>query len=202
MARPLRRKRDFLRVTDLGREERLHLVERRRRDEQPPVGRRAVARAPAAAEADRRRLARAMLQVVKRRRADLQPPPVRLREHEVDPSNQIPHVRQELLLEDDVPLVGLFERIHIPRALGALVALLAVTALFAGLGYLVVPPAVLDDFTRARTTLDDHPASAMQPVLAEFIASGHFAAHVRRMRRRYQARQEILLDGGRTIFRG
>jgi predicted PurR-regulated permease PerM len=36
------------------------------------------------------------------------------------------------------PVVGALERIHIPRALGALVVLLAVTALFAGLGYLVV----------------------------------------------------------------
>jgi GntR family transcriptional regulator/MocR family aminotransferase len=61
------------------------------------------------------------------------------------------------------------------------------------LGYLVVPPAMLDDFARARTTLDDHPASAMQPVLAEFIAAGHFAAHVRRMRKRYAGRQQELL---------
>jgi len=36
------------------------------------------------------------------------------------------------------PVVGLFERIHIPRALGALVVMLTVTALLAGLGYLVV----------------------------------------------------------------
>ena len=36
------------------------------------------------------------------------------------------------------PVVGVFERIHIPRALGALVVLFAVTAMFAGLGYLVV----------------------------------------------------------------
>jgi len=36
------------------------------------------------------------------------------------------------------PVVGVFERIYIPRALGALVVLLAVTAIFAGLGYLVV----------------------------------------------------------------
>jgi predicted PurR-regulated permease PerM len=35
------------------------------------------------------------------------------------------------------PVVGLLERIRIPRALGALVVLLGVTALFAGLGYLV-----------------------------------------------------------------
>ena len=36
------------------------------------------------------------------------------------------------------PVVGVFERIHIPRALGALVVLLAVTAMFAGLGYFLV----------------------------------------------------------------
>ena len=36
------------------------------------------------------------------------------------------------------PVVGVFERIHIPRALGALVVMLAVTAMLAGLGYLVV----------------------------------------------------------------
>src|SRR5580692_1368019 len=36
------------------------------------------------------------------------------------------------------PAVGLLERIYFPRALGALVVLLAVTAIFAGLGYIVV----------------------------------------------------------------
>ena len=36
------------------------------------------------------------------------------------------------------PVVGILERIHIPRALGALVVLFAVSAIFAGLGYLVV----------------------------------------------------------------
>jgi predicted PurR-regulated permease PerM len=35
------------------------------------------------------------------------------------------------------PVVGVFERIHIPRALGALVVMLSVTALVGGLGYLV-----------------------------------------------------------------
>jgi predicted PurR-regulated permease PerM len=36
------------------------------------------------------------------------------------------------------PVVATLERIHIPRALGALLTLLAVTAIFAGLGYLLV----------------------------------------------------------------
>ncbi len=53
------------------------------------------------------------------------------------------------------PVVGAFERIHIPRALGALVILLAVTALFAGLGYLVVVRAdqFLDDWPRYSSVL-------------------------------------------------
>jgi predicted PurR-regulated permease PerM len=36
------------------------------------------------------------------------------------------------------PVVGRLERIHVPRALGALLVLMAVTAIFVGLGYLVV----------------------------------------------------------------
>jgi predicted PurR-regulated permease PerM len=35
------------------------------------------------------------------------------------------------------PVVGVLERIHIPRALGALLVLLAVTAMFVGLGFLI-----------------------------------------------------------------
>jgi predicted PurR-regulated permease PerM len=47
------------------------------------------------------------------------------------------------------PVVGVFERMHIPRALGALVVLFAVTSMFAGLGYLVV--------VRANQFLEDWP---------------------------------------------
>jgi predicted PurR-regulated permease PerM len=53
------------------------------------------------------------------------------------------------------PVVGVFERIHVPRALGALVVLLAVTSMFAGLGYLVVVRATqfLDDWPRYSAVL-------------------------------------------------
>ncbi|SMF78252.1 transcriptional regulator, GntR family [Tistlia consotensis] len=61
------------------------------------------------------------------------------------------------------------------------------------LGYLVVPPALVEPFRTARAALDDHPALTVQPALAAFIAEGHFAAHVRRMRALYQARQQALL---------
>lgn len=62
------------------------------------------------------------------------------------------------------------------------------------LAYLVVPPELVDIVARVRPSLDDYPSAIAQPALAEFIDAGHFVAHIRRMRRRYQARQEILLD--------
>jgi GntR family transcriptional regulator/MocR family aminotransferase len=61
------------------------------------------------------------------------------------------------------------------------------------IGYLVVPPALVEPFRAARAALEDHPAATAQPALAAFIAEGHFAAHVRRMRTLYQARQQALL---------
>jgi predicted PurR-regulated permease PerM len=53
------------------------------------------------------------------------------------------------------PVVGLFERIRIPRALGALVVMLAVSAIFVGLGYLVALRAdqFLTDWPRYSTAL-------------------------------------------------
>lgn len=70
------------------------------------------------------------------------------------------------------------------------------------IGYLVVPPPLVDVFSRARAALDDHLATAAQPALAEFVAAGHFAAHIRRMRRRYEARQRALLDAARRHLDG
>ena len=70
------------------------------------------------------------------------------------------------------------------------------------LGYLVVPPDLVDPFIQARRVLDDHAAMLGQPVLASFIEDGHFAAHVRRMRRLYAARQEALLDVAKKELSG
>jgi GntR family transcriptional regulator/MocR family aminotransferase len=61
------------------------------------------------------------------------------------------------------------------------------------LGYLVVPPELVEPFARARAALDDHPSTVTQPALAAFIEEGHFAAHVRRMRLLYSARRSCLL---------
>ncbi|HWA42773.1 MAG TPA: PLP-dependent aminotransferase family protein [Hypericibacter adhaerens] len=70
------------------------------------------------------------------------------------------------------------------------------------LGYLVAPPALVDAFTAARSTLDDHAAMTAQPALAAFIAEGHFAAHIRRTRKLYAARQAALLAAADRHFRG
>jgi GntR family transcriptional regulator / MocR family aminotransferase len=61
------------------------------------------------------------------------------------------------------------------------------------LGFMVVPAHALDRFLAARTALDEQPSLLAQPALAEFIAAGHFGTHLRRQRRRYKRRQELLL---------
>jgi GntR family transcriptional regulator/MocR family aminotransferase len=61
------------------------------------------------------------------------------------------------------------------------------------LGFMVVPAHALDRFLAARAALDEQPSLLAQPALAEFIAGGHFATHLRRQRRRYKRRQELLL---------
>jgi GntR family transcriptional regulator/MocR family aminotransferase len=62
------------------------------------------------------------------------------------------------------------------------------------LGYVVVPPALVDAFAAARGLVDRHPPSVTQAVLAEFIAEGSFARHVRRTRVRYAEQQAALVD--------
>ena len=68
-------------------------------------------------------------------------------------------------------------------------------AMFPGLrlGYLVLPPGLVEAFRAARQLLDGHTATVSQLALAEFIADGHFPAHLRRMRALYGRRREIML---------
>lgn len=63
------------------------------------------------------------------------------------------------------------------------------------LGYLVVPPAMVATLEVAQRHIGLMAASHIQEALAEFIADGHFLAHVRRMRRIYHARRDHLVDG-------
>lgn len=68
------------------------------------------------------------------------------------------------------------------------------------LGYLVVPPNLVDSFAAARELVDRCSPTLEQAVLAEFMAEGHFARHVRRMRVLYAERQAALIEAaGREL---
>ncbi|HEX8568236.1 MAG TPA: PLP-dependent aminotransferase family protein [Pyrinomonadaceae bacterium] len=70
------------------------------------------------------------------------------------------------------------------------------------LGCLVVPPDLVDVFTAARMLNGAHSPLIEQAILAEFIAEGHFARHVRRMRTLYEERQKILIEEVRQNLKG
>ena len=61
-------------------------------------------------------------------------------------------------------------------------------------GYLVLPPSLVDAFARAKVLADGGSPRLEQEALAEFIASGAFARHVRRSRTRNGERRAALLD--------
>lgn len=65
------------------------------------------------------------------------------------------------------------------------------------LGYLVVPPDLVGVFSRARAFSDRCAPSLEQAVVADFLAEGHFARHIRRTRALYRARQEALVTAVR-----
>ena len=76
--------------------------------------------------------------------------------------------------------------------------------MFPGLrvGYVVVPPSMVDVFGAARASLFA-PASALeQAALATFMDEGHFARHLRRMRGVYRERAGALLDALRSRCAG
>ncbi len=62
------------------------------------------------------------------------------------------------------------------------------------LGYLVVPPDQCAAFHSVHAELGPQASSVAQPALAEFMTTGQFAAHIRRMRRLYAKRRALLLD--------
>ncbi|WP_233856192.1 MocR-like pyridoxine biosynthesis transcription factor PdxR [Paraburkholderia sp. HD33-4] len=68
--------------------------------------------------------------------------------------------------------------------------------LFPGLriGYLVVPEALAESFATASAELYREGQLLQQAMLAEFIAEGHFASHIRKMRTLYGQRRQIVLD--------
>ena len=61
------------------------------------------------------------------------------------------------------------------------------------IGYMVVPPTLMEMCVLAQRFQSTHPPILEQMALADFLAEGHYARHLRRMRALYAARQAALL---------
>jgi GntR family transcriptional regulator/MocR family aminotransferase len=70
------------------------------------------------------------------------------------------------------------------------------------LGYLVLPPALVDCFLKFRNQTDFWSLSMDQAVLCDFIAEGHLGRHLRRMRDLYASRLAALIDAARQYLAG
>ncbi|MGH7581536.1 MAG: PLP-dependent aminotransferase family protein, partial [Gemmatimonadales bacterium] len=69
-------------------------------------------------------------------------------------------------------------------------------------GYLVVPPDLVDRFAAVLSVTRRHAPLLEQAVVADFIAAGHFGRHVRRMRQVYAERLSVLLQCARERLAG
>ena len=70
------------------------------------------------------------------------------------------------------------------------------------IGYLVVPPPLVDAFVTAKSVADRQGSVLEQAVLADFIGEGHFSRHLRRMRVLYQERQRLLVEAAARHLSG
>ena len=61
------------------------------------------------------------------------------------------------------------------------------------MGYLVVPEPLAEDFARALRNSGQMAAVTLQAALTDFITGGHYAGHIRKMRRRYADKRALLL---------
>jgi len=62
------------------------------------------------------------------------------------------------------------------------------------IGYLIAPKSLAPAFTAAKWLSDRHSATLEQQTLAEFIDSGMYERHLRRLRRRNTSRRAVLLE--------
>lgn len=68
------------------------------------------------------------------------------------------------------------------------------------LGYIVVPPDLVDRFRTVRHVVDVYPPHLYQAVLDDFISEGHFARHIRKTRVLYSERRNLLVEAIRKEF--
>jgi GntR family transcriptional regulator / MocR family aminotransferase len=67
-------------------------------------------------------------------------------------------------------------------------------------GYIVIPPDLVDRFLAVRHSADLFPPMLYQDVLRRFIEDGHYARHIRRTRQVYQERRNVLVQALKTEF--
>ncbi len=67
------------------------------------------------------------------------------------------------------------------------------------IGYLILPPLLVDPFLKVRRHIDIHSPLLEQAVLADFMIEGHFRRHVRRMRALYAERRSTLLKAASAL---
>jgi GntR family transcriptional regulator/MocR family aminotransferase len=70
------------------------------------------------------------------------------------------------------------------------------------LGFLLAPPALVDTLHSVMWKLLHGVPTGVQAVVAEFIDEGYFASHLRRMRRIYAERHDVLCDAGKRRLAG
>jgi GntR family transcriptional regulator/MocR family aminotransferase len=109
--------------------------------------------------------------------------------------------RDAIAIEDDYDAEYRYDR----AAVGALQGLEPDRVIYGGsasktlapalrLGWFVVPPALLDDFTRAKALADQGTARIEQHAFARFVARGELDRHLRRMRVVYRRRRDALVE--------
>lgn len=62
------------------------------------------------------------------------------------------------------------------------------------LGFLVIPSGLIESFSNTLSRFGSNASIAMQPALSEFINTGEFYRHIRRVRRTYGERRNLLIN--------
>ncbi|WP_027014981.1 MocR-like pyridoxine biosynthesis transcription factor PdxR [Comamonas composti] len=62
------------------------------------------------------------------------------------------------------------------------------------MGYMVLPPPLIQAFAHARSIMDGHTPQALQLTAARFMEEGHYNAHIRAMRKLYAARRQAMFE--------
>src|SRR5260221_2436579 len=68
------------------------------------------------------------------------------------------------------------------------------------IGYIVAPLSLVQTFEVALGAFSSSVPTSLQAAVAEFMLEGHFATHIRRMRKLYAERHDALIDAARDIL--